>query len=111
MFGIGWTELVVIVVALIVLGPKELPKAMRSAGAMLRTLNRVTAEYRHQFEQALRDAEKELELEETRKSADAATRETPAPAEPEPGNQADSSMPESTTTAPDAKRHPSSKEG
>ncbi|PLT99057.1 twin-arginine translocase TatA/TatE family subunit [Sinorhizobium medicae] len=44
MFGIGLTELVVIVVvALIVLGSKELPKAMRSAGAMLRTLNRATA--------------------------------------------------------------------
>ncbi|PLT99058.1 hypothetical protein BMJ19_25310 [Sinorhizobium medicae] len=59
----------------------------------------------------MRDAEKELELEKARKSADAATRETPAPGEPEAGNQADSSMPESTTTADGAKRHPSSKEG
>jgi sec-independent protein translocase protein TatB len=80
-FGVGGTELlVIIVVALIVFGPKELPKAMRSAGAMLRTFNRVTGEYRRQFEQALREAERELEIEETRKSVEDAIKGPPSSA-------------------------------
>ncbi|MDZ5696702.1 Sec-independent protein translocase protein TatB [Chelativorans sp. M5D2P16] len=79
MFGIGGTELFVIVlVVLIVFGPKELPKAMRSAGAMMRTFNRVSGEYRRQFEQALREAERELEIEETRKSVEAAFEDSPS---------------------------------
>ncbi|NGO55083.1 Sec-independent protein translocase protein TatB [Allomesorhizobium camelthorni] len=80
MFGIGGIELlVIVVVALIVFGPKELPKAMRSAGAMMRTINRVSGEFRSQFDQALREAERELEIEETRKSMEAAIRDTPTP--------------------------------
>ncbi|EHK53309.1 twin-arginine translocase TatA/TatE family subunit [Allomesorhizobium alhagi] len=43
MFGIRGIELlVIVVVALIGFGPKQLPKAMRSAGAMMRTINRVS---------------------------------------------------------------------
>ncbi|WP_163268862.1 Sec-independent protein translocase protein TatB [Chelativorans alearense] len=79
MFGIGGTELFVIVlVVLIVFGPKELPKAMRSAGAMMRSFNRVSGDYRRQFEQALREAERELEIEETRKSVEAAFKDSTA---------------------------------
>ena len=90
MFGIGGTELlVIIVVALIVFGPKDLPKAMRSAGAMMRTFNRVSGEYRRQFEQALRDAERELEIEETRKSVEAALKDSPTPVKSPPGDQDD----------------------
>jgi sec-independent protein translocase protein TatB len=82
MFGIGGTELLVIIlVALIVFGPKELPKAMRSAGAMMRTFSRISGDFRKQFEQALRDAERELEIEETRKSVEVAIKDSPPPAE------------------------------
>lgn len=82
MFGISGTELFVIVlVALIVFGPKDLPKAMRSAGAMMRTFNRVSGEYRTQFAKALHDAEQELELDETRKSVEAAFKEPLASAD------------------------------
>ena len=85
MFGIGGTELLVIVVAaLIVFGPKELPKAMRSAGAMIRTMNRISGDLRKQFDQALREAERELEVEETRKSVEAAIKEASAPAKATP---------------------------
>ena len=80
MFGIRGIELVVIVVvALIVFGPKELPKAMRSAGAMMRTINRVSGEFRSQFDQALREPERELEIDETRNSMEAAIKDTPTP--------------------------------
>ncbi|WP_053086091.1 Sec-independent protein translocase protein TatB [Nitratireductor soli] len=88
MFGIGGTELlVIIVVALIVFGPKDLPKAMRSAGAMMRTFNRVSGEYRRQFEQALRDVEREVEIEETRKSVEAALKDSPTPVKSPPGQK------------------------
>ena len=81
MFGIGGTELlVIVVVALIVFGPKELPMAMRSAGAMMRTLNRISGDFRKQFDQVLREAERELEIEETRKSVEAAINDASAPA-------------------------------
>ncbi|PLT99480.1 Sec-independent protein translocase protein TatB [Sinorhizobium medicae] len=115
MFGIGWTELLVIVlVALIVFGPKDLPRAMRSAGAMMRTLNRVTGEYRRQFEQALREAERELEIEEMKKSVQAAIKEMPAGAKStsQPSDQIDGNAPESTSAGPlrDAKRQPNSNE-
>jgi sec-independent protein translocase protein TatB len=80
MFGIRGIELVVIVVvALIVFGPKELPKAMRSAGAIMRTINRVSGEFRSQFDQALREPERELEIDETRNSMEAAIKDTPTP--------------------------------
>lgn len=88
MFGIGGTELlVIIVVALIVFGPKDLPKAMRSAGAMMRTFNRVSGEYRKQFEQALRDVEREVEIEETRKTVEAALKDPPTPVKSPPGQK------------------------
>jgi sec-independent protein translocase protein TatB len=80
MFGIRGIELlVIVVVALIVFGPKELPKAMRSAGAMMRTINRVSGEFRSQFDQALREPERELEIDETRNSMEAAIKNTPTP--------------------------------
>ncbi|MER9036707.1 twin-arginine translocase TatA/TatE family subunit [Mesorhizobium sp. M0924] len=46
MFGFGITHLVVIfVVALVVFGPEELPKVMRSPGAMMKTFNRIAGDF------------------------------------------------------------------
>lgn len=67
MFGLGWDHLVVIfVVALVVFGPGELPNVMRSLGRTMRTVNKVTGDLRKQFEDAVRDAEKELDLKDAR---------------------------------------------
>jgi len=58
MFDIGWGELVVIgVVALIVIGPKELPTVMRTAGQWMGKIRRMAAEFQGQFQEALREAE------------------------------------------------------
>ncbi|MBN9217809.1 MAG: twin-arginine translocase TatA/TatE family subunit [Mesorhizobium sp.] len=75
MFGLGWDHLVVIfVVAMVVFGPGELPNVMRSLGATMKTVNRYVGDFRKQFDDAMREAEKELDLEETRsKLQDAAT--------------------------------------
>jgi sec-independent protein translocase protein TatB len=58
MLDIGWSELVVIaVVALVVIGPKELPAALRTVGGMLTKLRRMAGDFQGQFQQAMKEAE------------------------------------------------------
>jgi sec-independent protein translocase protein TatB len=58
MFDIGWSELVVIgVVALIVIGPKELPGVLRMAGQWITKIRRMASEFQGQFQEAMREAE------------------------------------------------------
>ena len=58
MFGIGWSELVVIaVVAIVVVGPKELPRLMRAFGHYTGKLRRIAGEFQRQFEDTVREAE------------------------------------------------------
>ena len=58
MFDIGWGELVVIgIVALIVIGPKELPTVLRTIGQWSAKVRRMAAEFQGQFQEAMREAE------------------------------------------------------
>ncbi|MEI8151799.1 MAG: Sec-independent protein translocase protein TatB [Hyphomicrobiales bacterium] len=58
MFDIGWSELVVIaVVALIAIGPKELPGVLRTLGQYMRKVRGMAAEFQGQFNEAMREAE------------------------------------------------------
>jgi sec-independent protein translocase protein TatB len=58
MFDIGWSEILVIaVVALVVIGPKELPGVIRGIGQTVAKLRRMAAEFQGQFNEALREAE------------------------------------------------------
>jgi len=58
MFGIGWSEFVVIgVVALIAIGPKELPGVLRMVGQSLGKIRRMANEFQGQFQDAMREAE------------------------------------------------------
>ena len=58
MFDIGWSELLVIgVVALIAIGPKELPGVLRSVGHWMGKVRRMAAEFQDQFREAMREAE------------------------------------------------------
>ena len=58
MFDIGWSELVVIaVVALIAIGPKELPGVLRMVGQWMGKARRMAAEFQGQFQEAMREAE------------------------------------------------------
>ncbi len=57
-FDIGWGELVVIgIVALIAIGPKELPTVLRTLGQYMGKIKRMSAEFQGQFQEALREAE------------------------------------------------------
>ncbi|MDF2619889.1 MAG: twin-arginine translocation protein TatB subunit [Xanthobacteraceae bacterium] len=58
MFDIGWSELLVIgIVALVVIGPKELPRVLRTVGQGIGKLRRMAGEFQGQFNEALREAE------------------------------------------------------
>jgi sec-independent protein translocase protein TatB len=58
MFDIGWGELVVIgIVALVVIGPKELPTVLRTVGQWMTKIRRMASEFQGQFQEAMREAE------------------------------------------------------
>ena len=58
MFDISWTEFLLIgIVALIVIGPKELPGVMRTMGQWTRKLRSMAADFQNQFQEAMREAE------------------------------------------------------
>ncbi len=58
MFDIGWSELLVIgIVALIAIGPKELPGVLRTVGQFMGKIRRMASEFQDQFRDAMREAE------------------------------------------------------
>lgn len=57
-FDLGWSEMLVIgAVALVVIGPKELPNALRTAGYWVRKARSLSREFQGTFEQMIREAE------------------------------------------------------
>lgn len=78
MFDIGWTELLVVAtVAIIVVGPKDLPRMLRTLGRTMGQVRRMSNEFRRQFDDALRDAERSAGLDETRKDIQAMAKANP----------------------------------
>jgi sec-independent protein translocase protein TatB len=68
LFDVGWTEIVVIAcVAIIVVGPKDLPRVLRTVGKTVGNLRRLAGDFQKQFDDALKDAE----LDEVKKMANA----------------------------------------
>jgi sec-independent protein translocase protein TatB len=58
MFDISWSEFLLIgVVALIVIGPKELPGVLRTLGQYTRKVRGMAADFQNQFQEAMREAE------------------------------------------------------
>jgi sec-independent protein translocase protein TatB len=58
MFDISWTEFLLIgIVALVVIGPKELPGVLRTLGQYTRKIRGMAAEFQNQFQEAMREAE------------------------------------------------------
>jgi sec-independent protein translocase protein TatB len=58
MFDIGWSEFVLIaVVALVAIGPKELPGVLRTVGQWMGKARKMAAEFQSQFQEAMREAE------------------------------------------------------
>jgi sec-independent protein translocase protein TatB len=58
MFDFSWSEILVIgIVALVVIGPKELPGVLRTLGQWMAKVRRMAGEFQSQFQDALREAE------------------------------------------------------
>jgi sec-independent protein translocase protein TatB len=58
MFDIGWSELlVIVVVAIVVVGPRELPKLMGTFGHYAGKLRRAASDFQRQFNEAMRETE------------------------------------------------------
>lgn len=58
MLDVGWQELLVIaVVAIIVVGPRELPQLMRTVGQWLGRARRMAREFQYNIEEIGREAE------------------------------------------------------
>ena len=92
MFEIAWSELfIIVIVAIIVVGPKELPGMLRAFGRIVGKLRRSADEFRRQFEDSMREAggedlQRELNelrrnnpLNEIRNTIENAAREASAP--------------------------------
>ncbi len=61
MFGIGFTELIVIaVVALIFVGPKRLPEVMKQAGKLFVHVRRTANDVKGTFDQVVKEAEDDI---------------------------------------------------
>lgn len=70
MFDIGWTELLVIgVVALLVIGPKDLPIVLKTVGAWVRKARTMARE----FQAGVDDLIREAELDQLKKEAEKVT--------------------------------------
>lgn len=67
MFEIGWSEMLVIaVVMIVVVGPKDLPRMLRTMGKMTAKMTSMAGDFRKQFEEAM----KEADLEDVKSSID-----------------------------------------
>jgi sec-independent protein translocase protein TatB len=67
MFEVGWTEMLVIaIVMIVVVGPKDLPNMLRTFGRTTAKLRAMASDFQKQFNEAL----KEAELDDVKKSVD-----------------------------------------
>lgn len=75
MFDLGWSKVLILaVVAIVVVGPKELPSLLRTLGQFISHLRRHAAEFRAQFDDAMKSAE----LDQIKKDVEAIKTDTQA---------------------------------
>ncbi len=71
LFDIGWPELLLIgVVALVVIGPKDLPRALRVAGYWVRKARTLSREFQQSVDQMIREAELDEVRQELKKATE-----------------------------------------
>src|SRR5262249_32584801 len=79
MFDLGWGKIIIIaVIALVVIGPKELPAVLRTVRQWMGKNRRIAAEFQGQFQEAMREAE----MADLKKSIDSITDATRGIADP-----------------------------
>ncbi len=98
MFDIGWDEMLfTVIVAIVVIGPKDLPRALRTAGRWIGKIRRVSGHFRAGVETMIREAELE-EMEKQWREQNAAI----MAAHPEADAPPAAASAESALPAPDA---------
>lgn len=103
MFDIGAPELLIIViVAVLVIGPKDLPLALRTAGRWIGKLRRVSGHFRTGLDAMIREAEMEDMEKKWKEQNEKIMRENPAGTEMEPTGALPSSPPVAPPVAPPA---------
>jgi sec-independent protein translocase protein TatB len=71
LFDIGWSELLLIgVVALVFIGPKDLPRALRVAGYWFRKAQNLSREFQSSVDQMIREAELDEMREQLKKATE-----------------------------------------
>ncbi len=71
LLDLGWSEIMLIgMVALVVIGPKDLPKALRVAGFWVRKARTLSREFQSSVEQMVREAELDEMREELKKASE-----------------------------------------
>jgi len=106
MLDIGWTEMLTIaVIAIVVIGPRDLPKMLRTVGVWVRKARSTVRE----LQTGIEDMAREAELDEMKKSVESATRvdnwlDDDAPAKPSAAAPPPAAAPPRTAEAapPDA---------
>jgi len=74
MFDIGWSELAVIAaVAIIVIGPKDLPLALKAVGQWVAKARGLAREFQGSVDEMIREAERAAELDKLKKEVTDAT--------------------------------------
>lgn len=78
MFDIGWTEILVIVcVMILVVGPKDLPRMLRTIGQTIGKVKRMSREFQSTFNDAIREAEKQADIADMKREVEAAANYNP----------------------------------
>src|SRR5277367_3497081 len=68
MFDLDISKMIIVgIVALAVIPPKDLPRVMRTVGQTIGKMRRMAAEFQGQFMEAMRDVEREADLESVKK--------------------------------------------
>ncbi len=71
LFDLGWSELMLIgIVALIFIGPKDLPKALKVAGFWVRKARTLSREFQSSIDQMIREAELDEVRQELKKATE-----------------------------------------
>ncbi len=95
MFGIGVPELLVImVVALVVLGPKRLPEVAKALGKALAEFRRATSDISQELSNTRATLEEEVRMAERQARTPRPSTPTPTPEAPPPPHETAAAIPE-----------------
>lgn len=106
MFDVAWSEMLVVgAVALVVVGPKDLPRVMREVGRWVSRARVMAGQFRNGFDQMIQEAE----LDELRRGAGQPIRPPEPPPSAPPPEPASVSQPAVAEAAPEPQDKPKAK--